>query len=131
MSRTGARDKARRQLTETLEVLGECAYLLGRSRKLVEHLDNPEVAQYLKNLDVFFTRPFLGHGDQKLINETVDTLDLSMNTNKARYSYLGEPRLDAIVEIGQFVGKTPENTVLHLKDLDCATDLTLARELGL
>ncbi|WP_122613702.1 hypothetical protein [Pseudomonas viridiflava] len=59
MSRTGARDKARKQLSEMLKVLGDCALLLGKSRKLIEHVDTPDAAQYLADLDAFYNRPFL------------------------------------------------------------------------
>ncbi|MBD8186173.1 hypothetical protein IFU20_08285 [Pseudomonas viridiflava] len=59
MSRTGARDKARKQLSETLKVLGDCALLLGKSRMLMKHVNTPDAAQYLAELDAFYNRPFL------------------------------------------------------------------------
>lgn len=58
MSRTGARDKARKELSETLKVLNDCAHLLGKSRKLIEHVNTPEAAQYLADLDALYKQPF-------------------------------------------------------------------------
>ncbi len=43
MSRTGARDKARSQLIENLKVSSDCAALSREFRRLVEHVDTPEV----------------------------------------------------------------------------------------
>ncbi|MCQ9469832.1 hypothetical protein [Pseudomonas alliivorans] len=64
MSRTGARDKARRQLTETLALLNESVTLLGKSRSLIAQTDNPSAAQYLADLDAFCSRPFPAQVDQ-------------------------------------------------------------------
>ncbi|MEE4572195.1 hypothetical protein V2L07_05280 [Pseudomonas alliivorans] len=57
MSRTGARDKARRQLTETLALLSESAALLSKSRSLIERIETSDAAQYLAELEDFCSRP--------------------------------------------------------------------------
>ncbi|MCW6058271.1 hypothetical protein [Pseudomonas fragariae (ex Marin et al. 2024)] len=84
MSRTGARDRARRQLTETLSVLSDGAALLGKSRTLVEHIDTPEVAQYLADLDSFCARPFPAQVDQHPDNQAVDEFAAAMKTKLAK-----------------------------------------------
>ncbi|WP_239988131.1 hypothetical protein [Pseudomonas syringae] len=83
MSRTGSRDKARRQLTETLKVLTDCVALLGRSGKLVEHIKTPEVAQYLADLGTFCERPFPTQVDQHPDNRAVDTFAAAMKAKLA------------------------------------------------
>lgn len=83
MSRTGARDTARRQLTETLNVLADGVALLGRSRKLVEHINTPEVAQYLADLATFCERPFPSQVNQHPDNVAVDTFAAAMKTKLA------------------------------------------------
>ncbi|WKW33928.1 hypothetical protein KIH13_09465 [Pseudomonas viridiflava] len=83
MSRTAARDTARRQLTETLNVLTDCVALLGRSRKLVEHINTPEVAQYLADLAIFCERPFPSQVDQHPDNRAVDTFVAAMKAKLA------------------------------------------------
>lgn len=83
MSRTRARDTARRQLTETLNVLTDCLALLGRSRKLVEHINTPEVAQYLADLATFCERPFPSQVNQHPDNVAVDTFAAAMKTKLA------------------------------------------------
>ncbi|OSR76159.1 hypothetical protein BV326_00456 [Pseudomonas syringae pv. actinidiae] len=84
MSRTGARDRARRQLTETLSVLSDGAALLGKSHALVEHIDTPEVAQYLADLDSFCARPFPAQVDQHPDNQAVDEFAAAMKTKLAK-----------------------------------------------
>ncbi|UQW75657.1 MULTISPECIES: hypothetical protein [Pseudomonas syringae group] len=83
MSRTGARDRARRQLTETLVLLSESVALLGKSRSLIEHVDTPNAAQYLADLDVFCSRPFPAQVDQHPDNQAVDTFAAAMKTKLA------------------------------------------------
>lgn len=83
MSRTGSRDKARRQLTETLKVLTDCVALLGRSGKLVEHIKTPEVAQYLADLGTFCERPFPTQVHQHPDNRAVDTFAAAMKAKLA------------------------------------------------
>ncbi|WP_249685381.1 hypothetical protein [Pseudomonas syringae] len=83
MSRTGARDRARRQLTETLVLLSESVALLGKSRSLIEHVDTPNAAQYLADLDALCSRPFPAQVDQHPDNQAVDTFSAAMKTKLA------------------------------------------------
>ncbi|RMT80677.1 hypothetical protein [Pseudomonas viridiflava] len=83
MSRTKARDVARRQLAETVKVLNDCVLLLSRSSALISHLDTPEVAQYLADLDAFWKRPFPQQAAQHLDNRAVDTFAAAMKAKLA------------------------------------------------
>ncbi|SDX04365.1 hypothetical protein SAMN05444064_110184 [Pseudomonas syringae] len=83
MSRTGARDKARRQLTETLAILSESVALLGKSRSLIERIDTLNAAQYLADLDAFCSRPFPAQVDQHPDNQAVDKFAAAMKTKLA------------------------------------------------
>ncbi|MCQ9393287.1 hypothetical protein NRB14_16935 [Pseudomonas viridiflava] len=83
MSRTGARDRARRQLTETLVLLSESVALLGRSRSLIEHIDTPNAAQYLADLDTFSSPPFPAQADQHPDNQAVNAFAAAMKTKLA------------------------------------------------
>ncbi|MEE4372768.1 hypothetical protein V2J67_10400 [Pseudomonas alliivorans] len=95
MSRTGARDRARRQLTETLELLGEFVALLGKARSLIEHINTPDAAQYIAALDAFCSRPFPAQVDQHPDNQAVDTFAAAMKTKltkaraKGRHGWMG------------------------------------------
>ncbi|MEE5139121.1 hypothetical protein V2J83_26860 [Pseudomonas alliivorans] len=83
MSRTGARDKARRQLTETLALLNESVALLGKSRSLIEYIDTPSAAQHLADLDAFCSCPFPAQINQHPDNQAVDTFAAAMKTKLA------------------------------------------------
>ncbi|WP_258041262.1 hypothetical protein [Pseudomonas syringae] len=83
MSRTGARDRARRQLTETLTLLSEAVSLVGKSRSLIEHIDTPDAAQYLADLEAFCSRPFPAQVDQHPDNQAVDMFAAAMKTKLA------------------------------------------------
>lgn len=83
MSRTGARDRARRQLTETLVLLSESVALLGKSRSLIEQFDTPNAAQYLADLNAFCCRPFPAQVDQHPDNQGVDMFAAAMKTKLA------------------------------------------------
>ncbi len=69
MSRTAARDRARTQLTETLVLLSESVALLGQSRSLIEHIDTPNAAQYLADLDAFVPARFKHRSTSTLITK--------------------------------------------------------------
>ncbi|MCJ2374835.1 hypothetical protein [Pseudomonas sp. RGM 3321] len=83
MSRTGARDKARRQLTETLTLLSEAVAILGTSRSLIEHMGTSDAAQYLAGLGAFCSRPFPAQVDQHPDNQAVDRFAAAMKTKLA------------------------------------------------
>lgn len=83
MSRTGARDRARRQLTETLTLLSEAVALLGKSRSLIEHIDTSHAAQYLADLNTFCSRPLPAQVDQHPDNQAVDRFAAAMKTELA------------------------------------------------
>ncbi|RMS67347.1 hypothetical protein SAMN05444503_103402 [Pseudomonas sp. BS3767] len=83
MSRTGARDRARRQLTETLTLLSEAVAILGRSRSLIERIETQDAAQYLADLDAFCGRPFPAQVNQHPDNQAVDTFAAAMKTKLA------------------------------------------------
>ncbi|RMT23331.1 hypothetical protein ALP52_03169 [Pseudomonas amygdali pv. mori] len=84
MSRTGARDRARRQLTETLTLLSEAVALVGKSRSLIEHIGTPDAAQYLEELDAFCSRPMPAQVDQHPDNQAVDEFAAAMKTKLAK-----------------------------------------------
>lgn len=218
MSRTGARDKARRQLTETLAVLTQAVSLLGRSRVVLKRSRSADAAQCLAMIESFCSCPVPTHPDQHPDNLAVDQFATAMKTklaegrakgrnswdkpcvkdeqlavqlvgqlpkgnpgnfedianfammlhqrgadplelavaynktntgidmmppkdcgelltlsatskkNDARYRYLRERNLEVISEGGVFAGKTPDNVVLNLDDLDRAIDIALAEE---
>ncbi|KPY93163.1 Uncharacterized protein ALO43_02864 [Pseudomonas tremae] len=83
MSRTGARDRARRQLTETLTLFSEAVAILGKSRSLIEHIGTLDAAQYLADLDAFCSRSFPAQVDQHPDNQAVDTFAAAMKTKLA------------------------------------------------
>ncbi|RMR09799.1 hypothetical protein [Pseudomonas syringae group genomosp. 3] len=83
MSRTGARDKARKQLTETLTILSEAVAILGKSRSLIERIETQDAAQYLADLEAFCSRPFPAQVDQHPDNQAVDTFAAAMKTKLA------------------------------------------------
>ncbi|WP_122588180.1 hypothetical protein [Pseudomonas viridiflava] len=84
MSRSGARDRARRQLTESLAVLGDGATLLCRSREWIEQIDTEGAAQYLADLDAFCSRPFPAQVDQHPDNQAIDQFAAAMKTKLAQ-----------------------------------------------
>ncbi|WP_440058843.1 hypothetical protein [Pseudomonas fragariae (ex Marin et al. 2024)] len=83
MSRTGARDRARKQLTETLTLLSEAVAILGKSRSLIERIETHDSAQYLADLDAFCGRPFPAQVNQHPDNRAVDTFAAAMKTKLA------------------------------------------------
>jgi len=83
MSRTGARDRARRQLNETLALLSESVALLGKSRSLIEPINTSDAAQYLADLDAFCSRPFPTQVDQHPDNQAIDKFAAAMKTKLA------------------------------------------------
>ncbi|QVK31781.1 hypothetical protein [Pseudomonas syringae] len=83
MSRTGARDKARRQLTETIAVLSDSVALLGKSRTLAGNVGTPAATQYLADLDAFCARIFPGQVHQHPDNLAVDNFAAAMKTKLA------------------------------------------------
>ncbi|RMV70327.1 hypothetical protein [Pseudomonas coronafaciens] len=83
MSRTGARDRARRQLTETLAVLNDSVALLGKSRGLIENAGTQSAFQYLADLDAFCARIFPGQVHQHPDNLAVDNFAAAMKTKLA------------------------------------------------
>ncbi|WP_229636545.1 hypothetical protein ACTACN_12830 [Pseudomonas syringae] len=84
MSRTGARDRARKQLTETLALMSDSVALLAKSRSLIEHIDTPDAAQYLADLEAFCSRPFPAQVDQHPNNQAVDAFAAAMKTKLAK-----------------------------------------------
>lgn len=83
MSRTAARDRARTQLTETLVLLSESVALLGTSRSLIEPINTSDAAQYLADLDAFYSRPLPAQVDQHPDNQAVDKFAAEMKTKLA------------------------------------------------
>ncbi|RMP09611.1 MULTISPECIES: hypothetical protein [Pseudomonas] len=83
MSRTGARDRARKQLTETLALMSDSVALLAKSRSLIEHIDTPDAVQYLADLEAFCSRPFPAQVDQHPDNQAVDAFAAAMKTKLA------------------------------------------------
>ncbi|MEE4092021.1 hypothetical protein V2I59_00580 [Pseudomonas viridiflava] len=83
MSRTGARDKARRQLTETIAMLSDSVALLGKSRTLVENVGTPDATQYLAALDAFCALIFPGQVHQHPDNLAVNNFATAMKTKLA------------------------------------------------
>ncbi|AAY36976.1 hypothetical protein Psyr_1933 [Pseudomonas syringae pv. syringae B728a] len=83
MSRTGARDRARRQLTETIAVLSDSVALLGKSHTLVRNVGTPDATQYLADLDAFCARLFPGQVHQHPDNLAVDNFAAAMKTKLA------------------------------------------------
>lgn len=216
MSRTGARDKARRQLTETMAVLSQAVSLLSKSRVVLKRSRSADAAECLAMIESFCSCPLPTHPNQHPDNLAVDQFATAMKTklaegrtkgwnnwdkpwvkdeqlaellvenlpkgnpgnfedianfammlhqrgadplkltlaynrqnsdpdltppkdgnelviliavakaNDTRYRYLRERNLDAISKGGVFAGKTPDNVVLNLDDLDRAIDIALA-----
>ncbi|WP_237491551.1 hypothetical protein [Pseudomonas syringae] len=122
MSRTGARDKARRQLTETLVLLSESVALLGKSRSLIEQFDTPNAARYLADLDAFCCRPFPAPVDQHPDNQAVDMFAAAMKTKLAearakgrhswRESWVQDKQLAEL-----FVGHIPKGNAGNFEDI--------------
>nr|WP_240348670.1 hypothetical protein [Pseudomonas viridiflava] len=83
MSRTGARDKARRQLTETIAMLSDSVALLGKSRTLVQNVGTPDATQYLAALDAFCARIFPGQVHKHPDNLAVNHFATAMKTKLA------------------------------------------------
>lgn len=216
MSRTGARDKARRQLTDTLALLTQAVSLLSKSRVVLKRSRSTDAAECLEMIESFCSCPLPTYTNQHPDNLAVDRFATAMKTklaeartkgrntwdkpwvkdeqlaellvenlpksnpgnfedianfammlhqrgadcleltlaynkpnlgpeltpskdgnelltlsamakaNDARYRYLRERNLDAISKGGVFAGKTPDNVVLNLDDLDRAIDIALA-----
>lgn len=122
MSRTGARDRARRQLTETLTLLGEAVALLGKSRSLIEQIGIPEAAQFLADLDVFCSRPFPAQVDQHPDNQAVDTFAAAMKTKLAEARAKGRHGwIESWVQDNQLaelmVGHIPKGNAGNFEDI--------------
>lgn len=83
MSRTGARDKARRQLTETIAMLSDSVALLGKSRKLIQNVGTTDATQYLAALDAFCACIFPGQVHQHPDNLAVNNFATAMKRKLA------------------------------------------------
>lgn len=57
MSRTGARDKARRELSETMAILNEAVLLIGKSRSLLKRLRCADAVKCMAMIDEFYYKP--------------------------------------------------------------------------
>ncbi|BCS45392.1 MULTISPECIES: hypothetical protein [Pseudomonas] len=122
MSRTGARDRARRQLTETLVLLSESVALLGKSRSLIEQFDTPNAAQYLADLDAFCCRPFPAQVDQHPDNQAVDMFAAAMKTKlaearaKGRYGW-SESSIQNKQLAELLIGHIPKGNAVNFEDI--------------
>ncbi|MFA0999371.1 MULTISPECIES: hypothetical protein [Pseudomonas syringae group] len=216
MSRTGARDRARRQLTETLTLLTQAVSLLCKSRVVLKRSRSADAAECLAMIESFCSCPLPTHPEQHPDNLAVDQFATAMKTklaegrtkgldnwnkpwvkdeqlaelfvkniskgnpgnfvdianfammlhqrgadpleltladnkshvepyfkppkdgiklatpsakakaNDARYRYMRERNVNAISKGSVLTGKTPDNVVVNLDDLDGAFDIALA-----
>ena len=84
MSRAGARDTARRQLTETLNLFTAGLIILARSRTFAELAGTTEAASYLNDLDAFLALPAPEQVRQHPDNLAVDQFAATMKTKMAK-----------------------------------------------
>lgn len=84
MSRAGARDTARRQLTETLNLFTTGLIILARSRTFAELAGTTEAASYLNDLDAFLALPAPEQVRQHPDNLAVDQFAATMKTKMAK-----------------------------------------------
>ncbi|MBS7472161.1 hypothetical protein KID98_15205 [Pseudomonas syringae] len=94
MSRTGARDKARRQLTETLAVLTQAVSLLGKSRVVLKRSRSADAAECLAMIESFCSRPLPTHPNQHPDNLAVDRFAAAMKTKLAESRAKGRDSWD-------------------------------------
>ncbi|MBN4176241.1 hypothetical protein ALQ93_03169 [Pseudomonas syringae pv. pisi] len=83
MSRTGARDKARRQLTETLAVLTQAVSLLSKSRVVLKRSRSADAAECLAMIESFCCCPLPTQPNQHPDNLAVDRFATAMKTKLA------------------------------------------------
>ncbi|VVN71251.1 hypothetical protein PS689_00438 [Pseudomonas fluorescens] len=83
MSRTGARDRARRQLTETLTVLTQAVSLLSKSRVVLKRSRSADAAECLAMIESFCSCPLPTHPNQHPDNSAVDQFATAMKTKLA------------------------------------------------
>lgn len=83
MSRTGARDRARRQLTETLAVLNQAVSLLGKSRVVLKRSRSADAAECLEMIESFCSCPLPTYPNQHPDNLAVDRFATAMKTKLA------------------------------------------------
>lgn len=84
MSRPRARDTARRQLTEAINMFTAGLIILGRSRSFAELAGTPEATSYLSDLDAFLSLPAPGQVSQHPDNLAVDQFAATMKTKMAK-----------------------------------------------
>lgn len=83
MSRTGARDKARRQLTETLAVLGEAITLIGSFRPILKRSRSADAAECREKIDRFCSRSLPSNVNQHPDDLAVDRFACAMKNKLA------------------------------------------------
>ncbi|RMR07536.1 hypothetical protein [Pseudomonas syringae group genomosp. 3] len=83
MSRTGARDRARSQLTETLALLTQAVSLLSKSRVVLKRSRSADAAECLAMIESFCSCPLPTHPDQHPDNLAVDRFAAAMKTKLA------------------------------------------------
>lgn len=83
MSRTGARDRARRQLTETLALLGEAMALIGCSRPVLKRSRSADAAECLEKIDRLCSRSLPSNVNQHPDDLAVDRFACAMKKKLA------------------------------------------------
>ncbi len=83
MSRTGARDRARRQLTEVLVLLTQAVSLLNKSRVVLKRSRSADAAECLAMIESFCSCPLPTHPNQHPDNLAVDQFATAMKTKLA------------------------------------------------
>lgn len=83
MSRTGARDRARKQLTEALNLLTHAVSLLSKSRVVLKRSRSADAAECLAMIESFCSCPLPTHPNQHPDNLAVDQFAAAMKTKLA------------------------------------------------
>ncbi|WP_163022539.1 hypothetical protein [Pseudomonas viridiflava] len=78
MSRTGARDKARKQLADTLALLGEAISLISKSQVVLKRSRSAEATECLTRIDSFYARQLPLHLTISPPNLTAESLEFSI-----------------------------------------------------
>ncbi|OBS33994.1 hypothetical protein [Pseudomonas syringae] len=122
MSRTGARDRARRQLTETLAVLTQAVSLLSKSRVVLKRSRSADAAECLAMMESFFSCPLPTHPNQHPDNLAVDRFAIAMKTKlaegraKGRDSW-GKPWVKDEQLAEQLVKHLPKGNLGNFEDI--------------
>ncbi|KOP61557.1 hypothetical protein OX90_00280 [Pseudomonas coronafaciens pv. porri] len=122
MSRTGARDRARRQLTETLTVLTQAVSLLSKSRVVLKRSRSADAAECLAMIESFCSCPLPTHPNQHPDNLAVDRFAAAMKTKlaegraKGRDSW-GNPGVKDEQLAEQLVEHLPKGNLGNFEDI--------------